>query len=141
MDATYITFKIIHVIAIICWLAGMFYLPRLFVYHAEARGGTAATLATMERRLLRVIINPAMIIALLSGFYLMTAGGFMTSGWLHAKLLFVLLLTALHGLFAYHRKQLANGRNKKSARYFRIINELPTVIMVVIVILVIAKPF
>ncbi|MGI9461339.1 MAG: protoporphyrinogen oxidase HemJ [Alphaproteobacteria bacterium] len=137
----YLIAKIIHLFAVFAWMAGMFYLPRLFVYHVDATSAVAKTLAMMEKRLLRNIMTPAMLVALVSGFYLMMAGNFFASGWLHSKLLLVLLLTAMHGVFAYHRKKLLQGSNKHSANYFRFLNEVPTVILLLIIILVIAKPF
>ncbi len=141
--------KIIHVFSVFAWMAGMFYLPRLYVYHASAnlknkggaKGEVAQTLALMERRLLRIIINPAMIVAILTGLHLMFAGGFARDGWLHGKLGLVIILTAVHGLLSYHRKQLLRGTNKRSVKYFRVLNEVPTVLLLLILILVIAKPF
>lgn len=133
--------KILHVIFIIAWMAGMLYLPRLFVYHVKAKGAAAKMLATMEVRLLRMIMTPAMLISIATGLYLMLAKGYWLSGWMHAKLLLVFFLLATHGLFAYHRKQLLQGKNKKSELYFRLWNEVPTLLLILIVTLVIAKPF
>jgi protoporphyrinogen IX oxidase len=124
-------------------MAGMLYLPRLFVYHCAAETGSAQseTLKVMERRLLKAIINPAMIAAWILGIVLAWQGGWLSSGWLHAKLALVLALSALHGVLVRHVKAFAADRNTRPARYFRILNEVPTVLMIGIVILVIVKPF
>ena len=139
----YLWIKAIHVIAIIAWMAGMLYLPRLFVYHSDAEKGAAQseTFKVMERRLLRVIMNPAMIIAWALGLWLAWKGGFLLAGWFHAKLAAVLALSAVHGMFAKAVRLFAEDRNEKPARYWRMINEVPTVLMIAIVILVIVKPF
>ena len=139
----YLWLKALHVIAIIAWMAGMLYLPRLFVYHCAAERGSvqSETFKVMERRLLKAIINPAMIAAWILGIVLAWQGGWLTSGWLHAKLALVLALSALHGVLVRHVKAFAADRNTRPARYFRILNEVPTVLMIGIVILVIVKPF
>jgi putative membrane protein len=139
----YLWLKALHVIAIIAWMAGMLYLPRLFVYHCAAEKGSvqSETFKVMERRLLKAIINPAMIAAWVLGIVLVWQGGWLTSGWLHAKLALVLVLSALHGLLVRHVKAFAADDNTRPARYFRILNEVPTVLMIGIVILVIVKPF
>ena len=139
----YLWLKALHVVAIIAWMAGMLYLPRLFVYHCEAAPGSvqSETFKVMERRLLKAIMNPAMIVAWLLGLYLAHAGGWFSSGWLHAKLALVLLLSGTHGLLARRVKEFAADRNTRSPRYYRILNEVPTVLMVGIVVLVIVKPF
>jgi putative membrane protein len=135
--------KAFHVIAIIAWMAGMLYLPRLFVYHADTEKGSvrSETFKIMERRLLKAIINPAMIASWLLGLYLVFAGGWWKSGWLHGKLLLVLALSALHGLYVRWLKDFAADRNTRPARFYRLWNEVPTVLMISIVILVIVKPF
>lgn len=135
--------KALHIMAVISWMAGMFYLPRLFVYHVDAPPGSAQseTFKTMERRLLRIIINPAMIVAWLTGPWLAYADGFLTAPWLHAKLGLALAMSALHGYFARVVKTFAADRNVRSARFYRIINEVPPALMAVIVILVVVKPF
>jgi putative membrane protein len=135
--------KALHVIAVIAWMAGMLYLPRLFVYHCDAETGSkqSETFKLMERRLLKVIINPAMIVTWLAGLYLAWTGHFFSAGWLHAKLLLVILLSAVHGFFAHWVKDFAADRNTKSTKFYRIINEIPTVLMIGIVILVVVKPF
>jgi putative membrane protein len=139
----YLWLKAIHVIAVIAWMAGMLYLPRLFVYHCEAEAGSkqSETFKVMERRLLRAIINPAMIVTWVVGLWLMWAGGFLASGWMHAKLLLVLAMSAMHGFLSRWVRAFAADRNLHSQKFFRIINEVPTVLMIAIVILVIVKPF
>jgi protoporphyrinogen IX oxidase len=135
--------KALHVIAIISWMAGMLYLPRLFVYHCEAEAGSkqSETFKLMERRLLKAIINPAMIVSWLAGLYLAWTGHFFSAGWLHGKLLLVLLLSGLHGFFARWVKDFAADRNTRSHKFYRVINEVPTGLMIGIVILVIVRPF
>jgi len=135
--------KAFHIIAVIAWMAGMLYLPRLFVYHSEAEAGSAQseTFKVMERRLLRAIINPAMVAVWVLGLWLAWLNGFFASGWLHAKLTLVLALSALHGFFSRWRKDFAADRNRHSAKFYRIINELPTILMIGIVLLVVLKPF
>ncbi len=142
-SAVYDWIKAFHVIAVISWMAGMLYLPRLFVYHCEAPPGSAQseTFKIMERRLLKAIINPAMIATWVLGVTLVIAGGWYQSGWLHAKFLLVLVLSAVHGMLAKRVKLFAADRNDRPARYFRILNEVPTVLMIGIVVLVIVKPF
>ena len=135
--------KALHVIAVIAWMAGMLYLPRLFVYHCEAEAGSkqSETFKVMERRLLKAIINPAMIVSWLAGLYLAWAGQFFSAGWFHGKLLLVLLLSGVHGFFARYVKDFAADRNVRSQKFYRVINEVPTILMIGIVILVIVKPF
>jgi protoporphyrinogen IX oxidase len=135
--------KALHVVAVISWMAGMLYLPRLFVYHCEAETGSkqSETFKTMERRLLRTIINPAMIITWLAGLYLVWAGHLYSAAWLHAKFLLVLILSGVHGFFARCVKDFSADRNSRSQKFYRIINEVPTILMILIVILVIVKPF
>ena len=135
--------KALHVIAVIAWMAGMLYLPRLFVYHCEAEPGSkqSETFKVMERRLLRAIMTPAMIVTWLAGLYLAWAGQWFSAGWLHGKLLLVLLLSAAHGFFARCVKDFAADRNGRSQKFYRIINEVPTVLMIGAVILVVVKPF
>jgi putative membrane protein len=138
----YAWIKALHVIAVIAWMAGMLYLPRLFVYHADAPVGSALseTLKTMERRLLRGIMNPAMIAVFVFGG-LMLAVQDWSQGWLHAKLLAVAAFAVLHHLLARWRKDFAADRNRRPARFYRIANEVPTVFLIAIVVLVIVKPF
>ncbi|AZO10507.1 protoporphyrinogen oxidase HemJ [Mesorhizobium sp. M3A.F.Ca.ET.080.04.2.1] len=142
-DSFYLWAKAIHVIAVISWMAGMLYLPRLFVYHADAQRGSAQseTFKVMERRLLRAIINPAMTVTWVFGLWLAWKGFAFQGGWLHAKIAAVLLLSGLHGYFAGAVRKFAEDRNEKSAKHWRVVNEIPTLLMIVIVILVIVKPF
>ena len=135
--------KAFHLIAVIAWMAGMLYLPRLFVYHCEAAPGSpqSETFKTMERRLLKAIINPAMVATWGLGLWLAWTGGWLTAGWLHAKLALVLILSGVHGLFARWVKDFAADRNRHSAAFYRVVNEVPTLLMVGIVILAIVKPF
>jgi len=135
--------KVLHVLAIISWMAGLLYLPRLFVYHADQAFDSQASrlFIIMEWRLYRYIMTPAMIVAWLSGLWLAWSSfGFM-GGWLHAKIALVLVMSAHHGLQGGWRRALAEGRNTKSSRFFRMQNEVPTLLMIGIVILVIVKPF
>jgi putative membrane protein len=135
--------KALHIIAVIAWMAGMLYLPRLFVYHCEADVGSrqSETFKVMERRLLRIIINPAMIAAWLLGLWLAWRGGWFVAPWLHAKLVLVLAMSALHGILVKHVKSFAADRDRRSPKYYRILNEIPTVLMIFIVILAVIKPF
>ena len=135
--------KALHVIAVIAWMAGMLYLPRLFVYHCEAEPGSkqSETFKVMERRLLRAIINPAMIVTWLAGLYLAWSGHFFSASWFHGKLLLVVLLSGVHGMFSRYVKDFGADRNIKSHKFYRIINEVPTILMIGIVILVVVKPF
>ncbi|CAN5226015.1 protoporphyrinogen oxidase HemJ [soil metagenome] len=135
--------KAVHVMAVIAWMAGMLYLPRLMVYHVESAVGSvqSETFKIMERRLLKGIINPAMILTWVLGLYLAWAGFGFKGGWLHGKILLVFLLSGIHGYLAGRVRDFANDRNTKSARFYRILNEVPAVLMVGIVILVIVKPF
>jgi putative membrane protein len=135
--------KALHVIAVIAWMAGMLYLPRLFVYHCEAETGSrqSETFKVMERRLLRAIITPAMIATWLFGLGLAWQGGWFASHWLQTKIVLVLALSAIHGLLARWVRDFAADRNRRSQRFYRIINEIPAVLMVGIVILAVVKPF
>lgn len=135
--------KAAHVISIIAWMAGMLYLPRLFVYHADTAIGSdkSETFKVMERRLLRAIINPAMVATWIFGLWLAWVGFGFSGGWLHAKLALVLILSGVHGYLSGSVRKFAQDRNTKTARHWRIVNEVPTVLMIAIVILVIVKPF
>jgi putative membrane protein len=137
-----------HIIAVIAWMAGMLYLPRLFVYHCAAEKGSvqSETFKVMERRLLRAIINPAMVATWLLGLWLAWHGpdsrfGWFASGWLQAKLVLVLALSAVHGLLAHWMKDFAVDNNRHSQQFYRIINEVPTLLMIAIVLLAVLKPF
>ena len=135
--------KAFHIIAVISWMAGLLYLPRLFVYHCAAEPGStqAKTFVVMEHRLLAYIMTPAMGLTWILGVVLMLQGHWMASGWLHTKLVLVLALSALHGLLSRWARDFSAGRNTHSQRFFRLINEIPTVLMILIVILVVVKPF
>jgi putative membrane protein len=137
-------FKAFHIVAVISWMAGMLYLPRLFVYHADADKGSelSETLKIMERRLLRVIINPAMIATWVLGLSMfLTNDVLMHSHWMHAKIGLVVLMSAFHGFLARWRKQFLRDENKHTAKFYRQMNEIPTVLMILIVILVVVRPF
>ncbi len=142
-DNAYPWVKAVHVIAIISWMAGMLYLPRLFIYHCEADKGSkqSETFKVMERRLLQVIINPAMVVSWVLGLWLAWTAGYFTQGWFHAKLMLVLALSGVHGYFSAAVRAFAHDRNTKSARHWRIVNEVPTLLMIGIVVLVIVRPF
>jgi putative membrane protein len=139
----YLWLKALHVVAIIAWMAGLLYLPRLFVYHSDVAAGSvqALTFELMEHRLLRIIMNPAMIVVWITGLALAIWGGWYKSGWLHAKLLLVIGLSIAHMYFARQRRLLAEGRDQKTSGFYRALNEVPTLLMIGIVILVIVKPF
>lgn len=146
LAAAYLWIKALHILAVIAWMAGLLYLPRLFVYHAAVRTGseTAETFKVMERRLERAIMTPAMIAAWLFGLLLASspqAAAYWRMGWLPAKLGLVALLTAFHFWLIRLRLVLAADHNRHSVRFYRIINELPTLALVAIVILVVVKPF
>ena len=141
----YLVVKALHVIATISWMAGLLYLPRLFVYHADAKKGSiqSETFKIMERRLLKAITTPAMLASWLFALILMvgfSAIDWSQDRWFHIKLALVIGLTAYHGMLARWVKDFAADRNKYSARFYRIANEIPAVLMVVIVILVIMRP-
>jgi putative membrane protein len=134
--------KALHIVAVISWMAGMLYLPRLFVYHASAAPGSpqSETFKIMERRLLRGIMTPAMIAVWLTGPWLAYSTGFYREPWLHGKIALVLVLSALHGYFARTTRVFAADANTRSPRFYRIVNEGPTVLIVLIVALVVIKP-
>jgi len=135
--------KALHIISVIAWMAGMVYLPRLFVYHAEAAKGSEAseTFKVMERRLLKAIVNPSMILVFLTGFTLVYLTGDWRDGWWQAKFILVLGLAGLHGYFARCVRSFAEDRNKRPARFYRVLNEAPTILMILIVVLAVVKPF
>ena len=140
----YLWLKVIHIVAVVAWMAGLFYLPRLFVYHTDlAVGSDGDTLfKTMERRLMVAIMQPAALLALLAGMATVEAAGFnWGQAWLLLKLLGVLCLIGYHGLLEVHLKSFGRGERRHTRRYFRIINELPTVLLIWIVIFVVVKPF
>lgn len=134
-----------HIISVIAWMAGLLYLPRLFVYHVDAAPGTdqSETFKIMERRLLRLIMNPAMIAVWIFGGLMLYARWdlFMISPWMHAKLLFVVLMTGVHHVYLKYFKAFRDDKNEKSSKFFRILNEVPTILMIIIVILAVVEPF
>jgi len=140
----YLWLKALHIIFVISWMAGLLYLPRLYVYHTQVTPGSEAdeTFKVMERRLLRIIMNPAMIIAFVSGILLIIATGAGAPGtgyWMHIKLVLVLGMGAVHGMLSSYRKAFERGENQKSEKFYRLLNEAPTVLMVAIVLLVVIK--
>ena len=146
LSSAYPWIKAAHVIVVVAWMAGLFYLPRLFVYHAEASPGsdTVETLKVMERRLLKGIMNPAMLLAWGLGIVLALTPGALDwtgDGWFHAKLACVVILTWFHLLCGRWRKEFETGRSRRTSRFFRIVNEVPTVILIAVVVLVIVRPF
>ena len=139
----YLWIKAFHIIAVISWMAALFYLPRLFIYHTDAAPGseTSETFKVMEQRLIKIIMNPAMMISWALGLYLAWSVYGFSGGWLHAKLSLVVLLTGAHVYFTRSAKRFAKDQNTKTARHWRLMNEVPTLLMVAIVILVVVKPF
>lgn len=141
----YLWTKALHIISMVAWMAGMLYLPRLYVYHCDAEPGspTSEILKVMERRLLRGIINPAMSATFVFGILLLLTAGIVDwgAGWIWVKLTFVAVLSAIHGLYSNWRRAFAEDRNRHSARVYRIANEVPAVILVVVVIMAVTKPF
>ncbi|SRR5579883_433959 len=139
----YLWIKALHILAVISLMAGMLYLPRLFVYHAESPPGSpqAETFKIMERRLLKAILNPAIIVVWLTGPWLAYQSGFYQSHWLQAKFVLVLILSGFHGYFARIVKAFAADKNVRGPRFYRILNEIPTLLMILIVALVVVKPF
>ncbi|HSI39697.1 MAG TPA: protoporphyrinogen oxidase HemJ [Xanthobacteraceae bacterium] len=135
--------KALHIIAVISWMAGLLYLPRLMVYHCAAPPGSdsSETFKVMERRLMAAIMRPAMGVTWLAGLVLVWQGGWLASGWLHAKFALVLALTAAHEFQARWVRDFSADRNTRPARFYRLANEIPTVLMIGIVILVVVKPF
>lgn len=135
--------KALHILALISWMAAMLYLPRLLVYHAEAGPGTpqSETFKVMERRLIKAIMTPAMIVTWLTGLWLAYDVFHFQPGWLHAKIGLVIIMSGIHGYLSASTRKFAEDRNTKPSRHWRIVNEIPTVILILIVILVVVKPF
>ncbi|NFV81628.1 protoporphyrinogen oxidase HemJ [Magnetospirillum aberrantis] len=140
---TYLWIKALHVIAVISWMAGLLYLPRLFVYHCEVEPGSATSekFKVMERRLLKAIMLPAAVVAWGAGLTMAVEGGLFQEHWFHVKLLLVVLMTIAHHMMTRWKNDFAADRNHRPQRFFRIANEVPTLLMIFIVILVITKPF
>lgn len=145
LNSLYPWIKAVHIMAVIAWMAGLFYLPRLFVYHAErATVGSELdqTFQVMEQKLLTVIMNPAMMVAWVAGLFMIVLGAFDWGAvWSWAKLAGVIAMTGAHGWMAARRKEFAAGRNTRSGRTYRLFNEVPTVLMLVIVVAVVVRPF
>jgi protoporphyrinogen IX oxidase len=145
LTAVYPWTKALHVIAVIAWMAGMFYLPRLYVYHCELRRGSAESerFKVMERRLLKQIINPAMIATWTFGILLVLTPGIIdwSAGWWLVKLAMVVLMSGFHGALSGWRRDFLEDRNTRSQRFYRIANEVPTLLVIVIVVMVIVRPF
>ncbi len=145
MGEIYLWLKALHIIAVISWMAGMLYLPRLFVYHTQTQPGSEASerFKVMERLLMRAIMLPAMIVSWGSGLALIWLGELLTGGggWIHVKLVLVVALSGLHGVLSKMRKTFEIDANERPERFYRIINEVPTLLMILIVILVVVKPF
>ena len=143
MDQYYHLIKAFHIISFTAWMAGMFYLPRLYAYHAGVKAGseTSELFKVMERRLLRIIINPAMILTLFFGIMLIVITEPMKSGWFHSKLGLLIVMFSLHGYLAGCRRKFANDSNTKSPRFYKILNELVTFVFIPIVLLTVLKPF
>jgi protoporphyrinogen IX oxidase len=143
MTAMYLWLKALHIVAAVAWMAGMLYLPRLFVYHAVAKPGSemSETFKTMERRLLNFIMLPAMTVTWAAGVALVVQGQWLGAGWFHAKFIAVLVMTVLHGLFARWVNEFRLDRNRHTQKFYRIVNEIPTVLLIAIVIFATVKPF
>jgi len=139
----YLWIKSLHVVSIIAWMAGLLYLPRLFVYHCGAAVGSemSETFKVMERRLLRAIMTPAMILAWITGLTLAVQAGFFTAGWMHFKLLLVLIMSGAHGYMSRCVRTFAADANMRSHKFYRVLNEVPTLLMLAVVVAVIVKPF
>jgi len=140
---SYDVIKALHLISVMSWMAGLLYLPRLFVYHAETTVGSvrAETFKVMERRLLKAIMNPAMIASFVFGIWMMfLAPGLLYEPWMHVKILCVLLMAGCHGVFSKMRRRLENDEPPRPPRTYRIWNEVPTVLMVIIVFMAVVKP-
>lgn len=139
----YATVKALHIIFVIYWMAGLLMIPRFFVYHHAVLPDSKEHLQWIERekRLFKIILNPAMILSLIFGLLMMAVGDFLSDGWFHGKLLLVILMMAFHMMMARYRKIFARGERPKSEKYFRMINEIPSLLIIGIVLLVIVKPF
>ncbi|QGW75702.1 protoporphyrinogen oxidase HemJ [Pseudomonas alkylphenolica] len=135
--------KALHIVSVVCWFAGLFYLPRLFVYHAQSQDSTSQErFVTMERKLYRGIMLPSMIATLVFGIWLMSlTPGFLSQGWMHAKLTLVILLVGYHHMCGAQLKRFARGENTRSHVFYRWFNEVPVLILLAVVILVVVKPF
>ncbi|MCK7472903.1 MAG: protoporphyrinogen oxidase HemJ [Rhodopseudomonas palustris] len=142
-DTIYLWVKALHVIAVISWMAGMLYMPRLFVYHCDAPVGSkqSETFKIMERRLYKAIMNPAMMVAWVVGLYIAYEQNYFTDGWFHAKLAAVVLMTVIHVMLGRYVRAFAADQNRHTHKFYRVINEIPTLLMIGAVIFVVVKPF
>ncbi len=139
----YLSVKVIHIVAVISWMVGLFYLPRLFVYHVENKSYyLEKTFLVMEEKLLKIIMNPSMIVTWVSGIVMIWITGFesLLIFWVYTKIIFVLCLSAFHGFLVTSFKNFKSGKNKKKGDFYRMVNEIPTVLLILIVILVVFKP-
>ena len=145
MGAYYEWFKALHVISVIAWMAGMLYLPRLYVYHADAAPGSdkSETFKIMERRLLKAITTPAMVASFIFGTLMLATPGVIdwSTGWIWAKIALIVAMTAMHGFLGKWRKDFEADRNTRPGKFYRMMNVVPTLLMIFVVILVIVKPF
>jgi protoporphyrinogen IX oxidase len=143
MTAMYLWLKALHIVAVIAWMAGMLYLPRLFVYHTAAKSGSeqSETFKTMERRLLNFIMVPAMMVTWVAGIVLVLQDQWLGAGWFHAKFIAVLAMTVLHGLFSHWVNEFRFDRNRHTQKFYRIVNEIPTILLIAIVVFATVKPF
>jgi putative membrane protein len=139
----YLYLKAFHIIAVISWMAGMLYLPRLFVYHAGAKPGSeqSETFKVMERRLYKFIMMPAMTVTWLIGIVLVLQGHWLAAGWFHAKFALVVGMTIMHGLFGHWVNEFSLDRIRHNQKFYRIVNEIPTILLILIVLLAVVKPF
>lgn len=142
INEPYLWLKALHIIAVITWMAGLLYLPRLFVYHCQVPHGSDASekFKIMERKLLRAIINPSMIAVFIFGITLAFYTETYREIWFQIKFVLVIILSAIHGLMAKYRKDFANDKNTRSERFYRIFNEIPAILMVMIVFIAVLKP-
>ncbi len=142
-DTIYLWVKALHVIAVISWMAGMLYMPRLFVYHCDAPVGSkqSETFKVMERRLYKAIMNPAMMVAWVVGLYIAWEQNYFADGWFHAKLAAVVLMTVIHVMLGRYVRAFAADQNRHTHKFYRVINEIPTLLMIGAVIFVVVKPF
>lgn len=144
LEEYYEWIKVVHIVSMVSWMVGMFYLPRLYVYHAESKKGSEKdkVFQVMEKKLLRTIMNPAVVVAFVTGLMLASIYGFLALGlWFHIKLSLVLILMAMHGFLAKWRADFRNGKNKRSPLFYKVFNEAVTVIFVLIITMVVVKPF
>ena len=140
----YLTLKAIHIIAVISWMAGMLYLPRIFVYHADSlkNSNQCETFKVMERKLIRIIMNPAMILTWVFGILMIVANPMIfNQGWMHAKLGCVFMMTAMHMIYVKWYKDFDQNKNSRTSKFYRIVNEIPTILMIIIVCMAVIEPF